>query len=269
MDKLKKTQHPHVLYPSYKYVAWQTNAQQITFSYVVFKIRLSTENFIATLRRFIAHRGHPSVISSDNGTNFPVTNNKLCELYKLVKQPDHQLSYLILAKHLICQIEAILNSRPLQAVSMDTTDYSALTPGHFLIGRPLLSLPEPEQTEVSLNRLTRPKWRFNQPNLQVDDLVVVKGIQTSSTQWPLARITQLLPCISDGQVRVVKIHTAVAELTDPSDIFHHIITSCSQPEIEVKWVMIQNRWRALNEQSFLPIDNNFIDSSVTNFLVVS
>jgi len=38
---------------------------------------------------------------------------------------------------------------------MDTTDYSALTPGHFLIGRPLLSLPEPEQTEVSLNRLTR------------------------------------------------------------------------------------------------------------------
>jgi len=51
----------------------------------------------------------------------------------------------------------------------------------------------------------------------VDDLVVVKGIQTSSTQWPLARITQLLPCISDGQVRVVKIHTAVAELTDPSD----------------------------------------------------
>jgi len=140
-----------------------------------------------------------------------------------------------------CQIEAILNSRPLQGVSMDTTDYSALTPGHFLIGRPLLALPEPELIEVPMNRLTRwnliqrlqqgfwkrrtseylcslqnrPKWRFTQPNLEVGDLVIVKGIQTSPTQWLSARITQLLPSTSDGQVRVVKIRTAVAELTRP------------------------------------------------------
>jgi len=55
---------------------------------------------------------------------------------------------------LFCQIEAILNSRTLQAVSMDTTDYSALTSGPFLIGRPLLALSEPELTEVPTNRLT-------------------------------------------------------------------------------------------------------------------
>jgi len=41
---------------------------------------LTTEDVIATLRRFIARRGHPSIISSDSGTNFTGTNNKLCEL---------------------------------------------------------------------------------------------------------------------------------------------------------------------------------------------
>jgi len=45
---------------------------------------LSTEDFIVTFRRFIARREHPSIISSNNGTNFTGTNNKLCELYKFV-----------------------------------------------------------------------------------------------------------------------------------------------------------------------------------------
>lgn len=43
---------------------------------------------------------------------------------------------------------------------MDTTDYSALTLGHFLIGRFLLALPEPELTEIPTKRSTR--WNFIQ-----------------------------------------------------------------------------------------------------------
>ena len=38
---------------------------------------LSTEGFLGAFRRFIAHRGRPSIVCSDNGTNFEGTNNLL------------------------------------------------------------------------------------------------------------------------------------------------------------------------------------------------
>jgi hypothetical protein len=45
---------------------------------------LTAEAFIATLRRFIARRGHPALIWSDNGTNFVGANRELKELYNFL-----------------------------------------------------------------------------------------------------------------------------------------------------------------------------------------
>ncbi|XP_028040478.1 uncharacterized protein LOC114250698 [Bombyx mandarina] len=55
----------------------------------------------------------------------------------------------------LVQIEALLNSSPLTPLSSSPEDLTPLTPGHFLIGRPLVSLPSPELRDRSTNTLTR------------------------------------------------------------------------------------------------------------------
>lgn len=59
---------------------------------------------------------------------------------------------------LLTQIEACMNSRPLQALSDDPEDLAALTPGHFLVGTALTVVPEPSLLDHSPNRLTR--WQL-------------------------------------------------------------------------------------------------------------
>ena len=47
---------------------------------------LSTDAFILALRRFIARRGKPTLIWSDNGTNFIGANNELKDALKSLDQ---------------------------------------------------------------------------------------------------------------------------------------------------------------------------------------
>ena len=51
----------------------------------------------------------------------------------------------------ICQIEACLNSQPLIPSDQDVTE--VLTPGHFLIGRPLTALPDCSTSEQPMSLL--------------------------------------------------------------------------------------------------------------------
>ena len=47
---------------------------------------LTTDAFLACLRRFVARRGKPSLIWSDHGTNFVGANHQLADLYKFLRQ---------------------------------------------------------------------------------------------------------------------------------------------------------------------------------------
>lgn len=134
---------------------------------------------------------------------------------------------------LLTQIEAILNSRPLSPLSSIPQDLSFLTPGHFLIGRPLTSLPAPDLLEVPGSRLhryarveqarqhfwrrwsaeyicelqQRTKWQKRHPNLSPGQLVLIKQEATPPLKWPLGKIEAVFPG-SDGACRVADILTS-------------------------------------------------------------
>jgi len=139
---------------------------------------------------------------------------------------------------LLTRIEAVLNSRPISALSDDPNDLVPLTAGHFLRGAPLLSIPEPPKENISLvNRWERlkalhhqfslrwkaeylhelqkrRKWQKPQPNLAKDDLVVIKEDGLGPTEWRIGRIIELHPG-RDGHVRVVTIKTSTGNLVRP------------------------------------------------------
>ncbi|GFU82659.1 DUF5641 domain-containing protein [Trichonephila clavipes] len=56
---------------------------------------------------------------------------------------------------IMIQVEGILNSRPLTPLRSDADNFDVLSPGHFLIGRPITSIPEPNLIDVNENRLSR------------------------------------------------------------------------------------------------------------------
>ncbi|XP_043267662.1 uncharacterized protein [Venturia canescens] len=160
---------------------------------------LTTDGFLAALRRFTGRRGIPHTIQSDCGTNFQGAAAELRQLFKTgtrkseliqhtgatdgikwvfnppgaphmggkweaaVKSVKYHLRRTIGDASftfeefttLLTQIEGILNSRPLEPLSDDPDDYSVLTPGHFLIGDTLTSIPEPSLRDVPQGRLTR------------------------------------------------------------------------------------------------------------------
>ena len=138
------------------------------------------------------------------------------------------------------KISAFLNSRPLCPLTSNPEDFDVLTPGHFLIGGPLTAITHPNLTEVKINKLTRwqlteqtvqhvwnrwrteylttlqQRWKWQQKgeSVAVGDLVVIHEENIPSTQWKLARVSELHPG-PDGNVRIVTLKTATGSLKRP------------------------------------------------------
>ena len=73
-----------------------------------------------------------------------------------IKRVLGRLSFLFEQLHtLITQVEGCLNSRPIGIMSDDPNDFESLTPGHFLIGQPINSIPDPNLSHLFFNRLSQ------------------------------------------------------------------------------------------------------------------
>ena len=140
---------------------------------------------------------------------------------------------------LMCEVESILNQRPLTYVSDDVNDYECLTPNHFLIGE-CSDFSPTEISDKSLNLrkkwkvvqaasqifwkrwiheylplLTiRRKWNNQIRNIKIGDLVLLKSDNVPRSHWPLARITNTFPG-RDDIVRTVELKTPNAVLVRP------------------------------------------------------
>ncbi|XP_075150627.1 uncharacterized protein LOC142224725 [Haematobia irritans] len=205
---------------------------------------LSSQSFLAAFSRFIARRGCPSCVYSDNGKNFFIppgaphmgglweagVKSFKTHLRKFIPKMSFTFEEL---STILARIESCLNSRPLSTASDDPNDFSPLTPGHFLIGTSMLAPAEPDVSDQNLtlaNRWKRlkivsqyfcmrwkseylkelhrrTKWKSQQDNIKENDLVVIKDDRFPPTDWAMGRIEKTYPG-TDQNIRVVDIRTS-------------------------------------------------------------
>ncbi|GFY00631.1 reverse transcriptase domain-containing protein [Trichonephila clavipes] len=115
----------------------------------------------------------------------------------------------------------------------EVENFEVLTPGHFLIGRALNAIVEPDLCSVNTNKLdkyrkitkivqniwkswkkdylnnlqARSKWQFDQSNVKINTVVLLKEDNFPIAHWIIGKIVQTYPG-TDGKIRVIQLKLA-------------------------------------------------------------
>ena len=180
-----------------------------------------------------------------------------------------------------CQIEACLNSRPLLPMTSHSQDgLMTLTASHFLLFKTPQAVPDDPRLPEEPHLLTswkrcqgiihhfwrrwskeylgilqqRTKWQRERPNLQPEDIVILKSDKVFSCHWPLARIIAVHPG-PDGCVRVATIKTATGIYKKPTvklALLHRPDDSTKEPSMPLPPGGCLGRNPPANQQPDIP-----------------
>ncbi|XP_065080573.1 uncharacterized protein LOC135703310 [Ochlerotatus camptorhynchus] len=228
---------------------------------------MSTESCVLAVRRFVSRRGSPAEFFSDNGTNFIGANN---QLKKEIQDREERLASVFTnantrwsfnppgAPHMggvwermvrsvkaaikpddetletvIVEAEAMINTRPLTYIPLESADQESLTPNHFLLGSSsgvkqlAVQLTDYRMTLRSSWKLAqhladefwkrwlkeylpvisrRSKWFEDVKDIQEGDLVFVVDGSTRN-QWTRGRVERVAVG-ADGRIRQAWVRTS-------------------------------------------------------------
>ncbi len=140
---------------------------------------------------------------------------------------------------LFCEVEAVVNSRPLTYLSDDPGECEALTPNHLLLLKSRSEPLHPDCSKADTYRrrwkhvqvladlfwkrwrqeylpslMLRQKWIDPERNFSIGDLVLLVDENAPRKTWPLGRILQIIPG-QDGLVRTVEVKVQHGSLVRP------------------------------------------------------
>ena len=142
---------------------------------------------------------------------------------------------------LLCEVEAVINSRPLTTVSGEPDDLEPLTPNHILTTKSNVILPPPgkfQKNDVYMRRRwrrvqylanlfwtrwkkeylvvmqERRKWQHPQRSLVEGDVVIIREENVPRNAWSLARVVRVEPD-AQGLIRSVVVKTRETTLRRP------------------------------------------------------
>ena len=246
---------------------------------------LDTDSFINAMWRFIARRGQPEEVRSDNGGNFVRGEKELQE--EIEGWNQHKIGEFLLQQNvkwtfnppdgshhggvwercirtvrkvisaltkeqildkeglvtLMCEVESIVNGRPVTKVSDNPKDLDTLTPNHLLLLHSGPSLPPGffQKDEIysrkrwrQIQYLAEVLWRrwikeylpslqerqkCNRPmrNFVIGNIVLVADVNCPRSCWLPARIVDVQLNDKDGFVRRVTVKTKTSTLQRPID----------------------------------------------------